>query len=161
MRRSRFTTACRKGSPLRSSPPIFARPKGSSPSVGSDCGIANVNMGPSGAEIGGAFGGEKETGGGRESGSDAWKAYMRRQTSAMNYGRTLPLLHKASNSTLTRARVSSARGDRVKPASSLESGRRNGDFIMRNRKAPGHCASWLTFYALLKIRVDLFDPAAR
>ena len=58
---------------------------------GSDCGIANVNMGPSGAEIGGAFGGEKETGGGRESGSDAWKAYMRRQTSAVNYGRSLPL----------------------------------------------------------------------
>jgi aldehyde dehydrogenase (NAD+) len=58
---------------------------------GSDCGIANVNMGPSGAEIGGAFGGEKDTGGGRESGSDAWKAYMRRQTSAVNYGRTLPL----------------------------------------------------------------------
>ncbi|MDI1343516.1 MAG: aldehyde dehydrogenase family protein [Pseudolabrys sp.] len=58
---------------------------------GSDCGIANVNMGTSGAEIGGAFGGEKETGGGRESGSDAWKGYMRRQTSAMNYGRTLPL----------------------------------------------------------------------
>ncbi len=59
--------------------------------AGSDCGIANVNMGPSGAEIGGAFGGEKETGGGRESGSDAWKAYMRRQTSAVNYGRTMPL----------------------------------------------------------------------
>ena len=58
---------------------------------GSDCGIANVNMGPSGAEIGGAFGGEKETGGGRESGSDAWKAYMRRQTNAVNYGRDLPL----------------------------------------------------------------------
>ncbi len=58
---------------------------------GSDCGIANVNMGTSGAEIGGAFGGEKETGGGRESGSDAWKAYMRRQTSAMNYGHALPL----------------------------------------------------------------------
>ncbi len=58
---------------------------------GSDCGIANVNMGPSGAEIGGAFGGEKETGGGRESGSDAWKAYMRRQTNAINYGRSLPL----------------------------------------------------------------------
>jgi aldehyde dehydrogenase (NAD+) len=58
---------------------------------GSDCGIANVNMGPSGAEIGGAFGGEKETGGGRESGSDAWKAYMRRATSAINYGRTMPL----------------------------------------------------------------------
>ncbi|MFH2065980.1 MAG: aldehyde dehydrogenase family protein [Pseudomonadota bacterium] len=58
---------------------------------GSDCGIANVNMGTSGAEIGGAFGGEKETGGGRESGSDAWKAYMRRQTSAVNYGNRLPL----------------------------------------------------------------------
>jgi aldehyde dehydrogenase (NAD+) len=58
---------------------------------GSDCGIANVNLGPSGAEIGGAFGGEKETGGGRESGSDAWKAYMRRATNTLNYGRTLPL----------------------------------------------------------------------
>jgi aldehyde dehydrogenase (NAD+) len=58
---------------------------------GSDCGIANVNLGPSGAEIGGAFGGEKETGGGRESGSDAWKAYMRRATNTINYGRELPL----------------------------------------------------------------------
>jgi aldehyde dehydrogenase (NAD+) len=58
---------------------------------GSDCGIANVNIGTSGAEIGGAFGGEKETGGGRESGSDAWKAYMRRQTNTINYGRQLPL----------------------------------------------------------------------
>ena len=58
---------------------------------GSDCGIANVNIGPSGAEIGGAFGGEKETGGGRESGSDAWRAYMRRQTNTMNYGSELPL----------------------------------------------------------------------
>jgi aldehyde dehydrogenase (NAD+) len=58
---------------------------------GSDCGIANVNVGPSGAEIGGAFGGEKETGGGRESGSDAWKVYMRRATNTINYGRTLPL----------------------------------------------------------------------
>jgi len=58
---------------------------------GSDCGIANVNIGPSGAEIGGAFGGEKETGGGRESGSDAWKSYMRRQTNTVNYGRDLPL----------------------------------------------------------------------
>lgn len=58
---------------------------------GSDCGIANVNLGPSGAEIGGAFGGEKETGGGRESGSDSWKAYMRRSTNTINYGRTLPL----------------------------------------------------------------------
>ena len=59
--------------------------------AGSDCGIANVNIGTSGAEIGGAFGGEKETGGGRESGSDAWKAYMRRQTNTINYGRTVPL----------------------------------------------------------------------
>lgn len=59
--------------------------------VGSDCGIANVNIGTSGAEIGGAFGGEKETGGGRESGSDAWKNYMRRQTNTVNYGKTLPL----------------------------------------------------------------------
>ncbi len=58
---------------------------------GSDCGIANVNIGTSGAEIGGAFGGEKETGGGRESGSDAWKIYMRRQTNTINYGTTLPL----------------------------------------------------------------------
>jgi len=58
---------------------------------GSDCGIANVNIGTSGAEIGGAFGGEKDTGGGRESGSDAWKAYMRRQTNTINYGKTLPL----------------------------------------------------------------------
>jgi aldehyde dehydrogenase (NAD+) len=58
---------------------------------GSDCGIANVNIGPSGAEIGGAFGGEKETGGGRESGSDAWKAYMRRQTATINYSTELPL----------------------------------------------------------------------
>jgi aldehyde dehydrogenase (NAD+) len=58
---------------------------------GSDCGIANVNIGPSGAEIGGAFGGEKETGGGRESGSDAWKAYMRRATNTVNYGHDLPL----------------------------------------------------------------------
>jgi aldehyde dehydrogenase (NAD+) len=58
---------------------------------GSDCGIANVNIGTSGAEIGGAFGGEKETGGGRESGSDAWKAYMRRQTNTINYSTNLPL----------------------------------------------------------------------
>jgi len=58
---------------------------------GSDCGIANVNIGPSGAEIGGAFGGEKETGGGRESGSDAWKSYMRRATNTINYGHELPL----------------------------------------------------------------------
>jgi aldehyde dehydrogenase (NAD+) len=60
-------------------------------STGSDCGIANVNIGPSGAEIGGAFGGEKETGGGREAGSDAWKAYMRRATNTINFGAQLPL----------------------------------------------------------------------
>jgi aldehyde dehydrogenase (NAD+) len=60
-------------------------------SAGSDCGMANVNIGPSGAEIGGAFGGEKETGGGRESGSDSWRAYMRRQTNTINYGSDLPL----------------------------------------------------------------------
>lgn len=59
--------------------------------IGSDCGIANVNIGPSGAEIGGAFGGEKDTGGGRESGSDAWKAYMRRSTNTVNYSNALPL----------------------------------------------------------------------
>ena len=59
--------------------------------TGSDCGIANVNIGTSGAEIGGAFGGEKETGGGRESGSDAWKVYMRRQTNTINWGKELPL----------------------------------------------------------------------
>jgi aldehyde dehydrogenase (NAD+) len=59
--------------------------------AGSDCGIANVNIGTSGAEIGGAFGGEKETGGGRESGSDAWKIYMRRQTNTINYSTKLPL----------------------------------------------------------------------
>ena len=58
---------------------------------GSDCGIANVNIGPSGAEIGGAFGGEKDTGGGRESGSDAWKSYMRRATNTINYSGELPL----------------------------------------------------------------------
>src|SRR5207244_6997760 len=59
--------------------------------AGSDCGIANVNIGTSGAEIGGAFGGEKDTGGGRESGSDAWKNYMRRATNTINYSKDLPL----------------------------------------------------------------------
>jgi aldehyde dehydrogenase (NAD+) len=59
--------------------------------IGSDCGIANVNIGTSGAEIGGAFGGEKETGGGREAGSDAWKQYMRRQTTTINWSNELPL----------------------------------------------------------------------
>jgi aldehyde dehydrogenase (NAD+) len=63
---------------------------------GSDCGIANVNIGTSGAEIGGAFGGEKETGGGRESGSDAWKAYMRRATNTINYSKQLPLAQGVS-----------------------------------------------------------------
>jgi aldehyde dehydrogenase (NAD+) len=63
---------------------------------GSDCGIANVNIGPSGAEIGGAFGGEQETGGGREAGADSWKAYMRRATNTLNYGRSLPLAQGVS-----------------------------------------------------------------
>ncbi len=67
------------------------RPRSSSRARGSDCGIANVNIGTSGAEIGGAFGGEKETGGGRESGSDAWKVYMRRQTNTVNWSTDLPL----------------------------------------------------------------------
>jgi aldehyde dehydrogenase (NAD+) len=58
---------------------------------GSDCGIANINIGTSGAEIGGAFGGEKDTGGGREAGSDSWKAYMRRQTNTINWSSELPL----------------------------------------------------------------------
>ena len=64
--------------------------------TGSDCGIANVNIGTSGAEIGGAFGGEKETGGGRESGSDAWKSYMRRATNTINYSNDLPLAQGVS-----------------------------------------------------------------
>ena len=64
--------------------------------AGSDCGIANINIGTSGAEIGGAFGGEKETGGGRESGSDAWKQYMRRATNTINYGTDLPLAQGVS-----------------------------------------------------------------
>jgi aldehyde dehydrogenase (NAD+) len=64
--------------------------------AGSDCGIANVNIGPSGAEIGGAFGGEKETGGGRESGSDAWKGYMRRATNTVNGSGALPLAQGVS-----------------------------------------------------------------
>ena len=74
-----------------SSPTTSARPSGSCPPTARDCGIANVNIGTSGAEIGGAFGGEKETGGGRESGSDAWKAYMRRATNTINYSTALPL----------------------------------------------------------------------
>ena len=90
-RRSRSTTPSRRASPRRSSPTTCARRSGSCPPRGSDCGIANVNIGPSGAEIGGAFGGEKETGGGRESGSDSWRAYMRRQTNTINYGSELPL----------------------------------------------------------------------
>ena len=89
--RSGFTTACRRVSRRASSRTTFGSRSGSCRALGSDCGIANVNIGPSGAEIGGAFGGEKETGGGRESGSDAWKAYMRRQTATINYSHELPL----------------------------------------------------------------------
>ena len=90
-RRSRCTTTCRRGCRARSSPRACGRPRSSCRRSGSDCGIANVNIGTSGAEIGGAFGGEKETGGGRESGSDAWKAYMRRQTNTVNWSTALPL----------------------------------------------------------------------
>ena len=79
--------ACRR----RSSPTACSTRRASCRRTGSDCGIANVNLGTSGAEIGGAFGGEKETGGGRESGSDSWKAYMRRQTNTINWSRELPL----------------------------------------------------------------------
>ena len=90
-RRSRCTTPSRHG--LSSS--IFTNDLREAEAflsaAGSDCGIANVNIGTSGAEIGGAFGGEKDTGGGRESGSDAWKAYMRRATNTINYSRELPL----------------------------------------------------------------------
>ena len=81
----------RRACPRRSSATTCARLSCFSRTRGSDCGIANVNIGTSGAEIGGAFGGEKETGGGRESGSDAWKAYMRRQTSTINWSVELPL----------------------------------------------------------------------
>ena len=81
----------RRACPRRSSPLDLREAERFLSAAGSDCGIANVNIGPSGAEIGGAFGGEKETGGGREAGSDAWKAYMRRATNTINYGTTLPL----------------------------------------------------------------------
>ena len=78
--------------------------------AGSDCGIANVNIGPSGAEIGGAFGGEKETGGGRESGSDAWKAYMRRQTATVNYSTDLPLAQGIEFDVVVNCRTPEAAG---------------------------------------------------
>jgi aldehyde dehydrogenase (NAD+) len=87
--------ALQNGVPQGLSSAIFTRDlleaEGFLSAAGSDCGIANVNIGTSGAEIGGAFGGEKETGGGRESGSDAWKAYMRRATNTINYSNKLPL----------------------------------------------------------------------
>ena len=89
---TRSTRACRP----RSSPPACTRPRRFLSHEGSDCGIANVNIGTSGAEIGGAFGGEKETGGGREAGSDAWKAYMRRQTCTINWSDELPLAQGVS-----------------------------------------------------------------
>ncbi|CDX25625.1 hypothetical protein MPL3356_60020 [Mesorhizobium plurifarium] len=82
--------------PRRSSRWICAKQSGFWPPMGSDCGIANVNIGTTGAEIGGAFGGEKETGGGRESGSDSWKAYMRRATNTVNYSKSLPLAQGVS-----------------------------------------------------------------
>src|SRR5699024_5699107 len=83
------------GVPQRLSSAIFTQDQGEAErflsAAGSDCGIVNVNIGTSGAEIGGAFGGEKDTGGGRESGSDSWNAYMRRATNTVNYGGELPL----------------------------------------------------------------------
>ena len=90
-RRSRSTTTCRRACRRRIFTIDMREAETFLSAAGSDCGIANVNIGPSGAEIGGAFGGEKETGGGRESGSDAWKGYMRRQTSTINYSAKLPL----------------------------------------------------------------------
>ncbi|MEO7241133.1 MAG: aldehyde dehydrogenase family protein [Sphingomicrobium sp.] len=81
--------------------------------AGSDCGIASVNIGPSGAEIGGAFGGEKETGGGRESGSDSWRAYMRRATNTVNYGSDLPLAQGVRFDVTGASAASGARGDVV------------------------------------------------
>ena len=97
MRYRDFDTAIamHNGVPQGLSSCIFTRDVGEAEtflsSEGSDCGLANVNIGPSGAEIGGAFGGEKETGGGRESGSDAWRSYMRRATNTINYSNELPL----------------------------------------------------------------------
>ena len=85
------TTRCRRACPPASSRNDLREAERFLSAGGSDCGIVNVNIGPSGAEIGGAFGGEKETGGGRESGSDAWRAYMRRATNTINYSRSLPL----------------------------------------------------------------------
>ena len=81
----------RRACPRRSSPSDQAEAERFISASGSDCGIANVNIGTSGAEIGGAFGGEKETGGGRESGSDSWKVYMRQATNTVNYSGQLPL----------------------------------------------------------------------
>ena len=85
------TTTCPRASPRPCSPPTCFPPRRFLSHAGSDCGIANINIGTSGAEIGGAFGGEKDTGGGRESGSDSWKAYMRRQTNTINWSSQLPL----------------------------------------------------------------------
>ena len=90
-RRSPSRTTFRRDCRRRSSPTACRSAESFLSHRGSDCGIANVNIGTSGAEIGGAFGGEKETGGGRESGSDAWKSYMRRQTNTINWGSDLPL----------------------------------------------------------------------
>ena len=90
-RPSDSTTTSRRASRAPSSATALRNVERFLSASGSDCGIANVNIGTSGAEIGGAFGGEKETGGGRESGSDAWKAYMRRQTNTINWSSDLPL----------------------------------------------------------------------
>ncbi len=103
MRRLTCITPFRRGSPRQFFTNDLREAEDFLSVRGSDCGIANVNIGPSGAEIGGAFGGEKETGGGRESGSDAWKAYMRRATNTINYGARCRL-RRALNSTWSERR---------------------------------------------------------
>ena len=113
--------------------------------AGSDCGIANVNIGTSGAEIGGAFGGEKATGGGREAGSDSWKAYMRRQTCTINYGRELPLGSRRPVRCLNRHRTGLRQKDRLtsgsrhpppRPAAQLARDRSMRDDRRRRRPPP-------------------------
>ena len=91
MRRSRCKTQCPTGCRPRYFPTVCRSAERFLSAEGSDCGIANVNLGTSGAEIGGAFGGEKDTGGGREAGSDSWKAYMRRQTNTINWSAQVAL----------------------------------------------------------------------
>ena len=112
---------------------------------GSDCGIANVNLGTSGAEIGGAFGGEKDTGGGREAGSDAWKAYMRRQTNTVNWSSALPLAQGIEFESRPRAHAISGPEAairrvlrRARPKRRWRTGRRRASRSRAPSPAPGH-----------------------